>query len=160
VCVDGGLVGEKKMTPISKRLMVIALLFLPATVLSAHDGVDGRFFTNDENGQDVVYDPLTRITWQATSVTTTDWKAALAYCQALSYAGHDDWRLPNINEIMSLIDIDEYQPASHFPSMPSTRFWSSSSCQGDSDESWSVHFETGVVEYEYKVNSADARCIR
>ena len=32
------------------------------------------------------------------------WCEALRYCDALTLAGHDDWRLPNIREPVSIAD--------------------------------------------------------
>ncbi|MCG3141134.1 MAG: Hercynine oxygenase [Anaerolineae bacterium] len=39
------------------------------------------------------------------------WHNALKVCEDLSFAGHSDWRLPNINEISSLVDYSEYEPS-------------------------------------------------
>ena len=33
-----------------------------------------------------------------------DWEEALSYAQNLSYAGFDDWRLPNTKEMQSIVD--------------------------------------------------------
>ncbi|MBF0332853.1 MAG: DUF1566 domain-containing protein [Alphaproteobacteria bacterium] len=33
-----------------------------------------------------------------------DWREALAFCESLSHAGADDWRLPNAKELQSLVD--------------------------------------------------------
>jgi pyruvate, water dikinase len=40
----------------------------------------------------------------ALSVPTT-WQTAIDRCNALDYAGHDDWRLPNIREIESITQV-------------------------------------------------------
>lgn len=40
--------------------------------------------------------------------------------------GHDDWRLPNKNELMTLLDFSQLEePFSSFPDMPADGFWSS-----------------------------------
>ena len=33
-----------------------------------------------------------------------NWEQALRWCEELEYAGHSDWRLPNIKELQSLVD--------------------------------------------------------
>ena len=42
--------------------------------------------------------------WQGGEVISVeDWEAAKTHCENLEYAGHDDWRLPNISELRTLI---------------------------------------------------------
>jgi hypothetical protein len=68
------------------------------------------------SGATVVTDSLTKLMWQgcAARVIGTDecwgltasltWKAALAHCEGLTWAGFSDWRLPSVVEIASLYD--------------------------------------------------------
>jgi hypothetical protein len=50
------------------------------------------------------YDPLTGLCWEEPpSGGELDWDSAVAYCNALSIGGFDDWRLPMIQELVSLI---------------------------------------------------------
>jgi hypothetical protein len=57
------------------------------------------------NGDGTVSDLATGLTWmQADSGRKLDWGQALAYCESLSFAGHDDWRLPNAKELHSIVD--------------------------------------------------------
>lgn len=37
-----------------------------------------------------------------------NWCEALAYCENLTFAGHDDWRLPNIRELQSIVDYGRF----------------------------------------------------
>ncbi|HQB09506.1 MAG TPA: DUF1566 domain-containing protein [bacterium] len=41
--------------------------------------------------------------WQAGKVETNTWQESLDYCEALDFAGFSDWRLPNIDELKSLV---------------------------------------------------------
>ena len=34
----------------------------------------------------------------------TAWHDALAYCENLDLGGHDDWRLPNVKELQSIVN--------------------------------------------------------
>ena len=40
-----------------------------------------------------------------------DWQSAVDYCENLNYAGYDHWRLPNIQELRSIVKYDTYNPA-------------------------------------------------
>ena len=49
-------------------------------------------------------DPTTGLCWQdPPEETTRNWDDAMAYCDGLDVAGHDDWHLPSINELRSLV---------------------------------------------------------
>lgn len=58
-----------------------------------------------DNGDETITDNATGLTWtQNDSGQTLDWDGALNYCESLSLGGSDDWRLPNIKELHSLVD--------------------------------------------------------
>jgi len=82
------------------------------------------------NGDGTVTDGLTDLIWQqADDGVPRDWPAALAYCNGLTLAGHDDWRLPNVKELQSIVDYSRPQPAIDTRSFrqadPAAWFWSS-----------------------------------
>ncbi len=64
-------------------------------------------------------------------MTGASWQEGLAHCEGVDCGGYDEWRLPSINVLFSLANIELYDPASGFAGMPSMRFWSSSSRVGD-----------------------------
>jgi hypothetical protein len=58
-----------------------------------------------DNGDGTITDAATGLTWmQADSGIGMDWPHALEYAEALEFAGHSDWRLPNAKELQSIID--------------------------------------------------------
>jgi len=58
-----------------------------------------------DNGNGTITDSATSLTWmQADSAKGMDWQTALNYCENLDYAGSNDWRLPNIKELQSIVD--------------------------------------------------------
>jgi hypothetical protein len=58
-----------------------------------------------DNGDGTITDEATGLTWMQTdSQQSLSWQAALATCEDLSWAGFDDWRLPNAKELQSILD--------------------------------------------------------
>lgn len=74
-----------------------------------------EYLINDfvDNGDGTITDNATSMMWtQADSGEGMDWEAALAYAQAqneANYLGYNDWRLPNVKELQSIVDYD-YAP--------------------------------------------------
>jgi len=49
-------------------------------------------------------DPVTNLCWQdPPSGDTMNWDAAVSHCENLVHGGNEDWRLPDIDELISLI---------------------------------------------------------
>lgn len=72
------------------------------------------------------------------------WCEALAYCENLSLAGHDDWRLPNVRELQSVVDYGRVGPASDpvFSAAHPHGYWSSTSNALIKDRAWRVEAST------------------
>ena len=82
-----------------------------------------------DNGDGTVTDTVTGLMWQQGEAGAMNWQNALIYCEDLALAGYDDWRLPNRNELHTLVDYTEFNPAIdivRFPgALSSSRYWSS-----------------------------------
>jgi hypothetical protein len=99
-------------------------------------------------------------------------------CNDLVYAGSSDWRVPNKDELKSLIKCtDGTTPGdggncgagnytsptidtSLFPDFPSNWFWTSASYAGLSDDAWYVSFDFGDVGGYFKAGTGSVLCIR
>ncbi|USD39365.1 DUF1566 domain-containing protein [Ferrimonas sp. SCSIO 43195] len=95
---------------------------------------NGGFHANDfvDNGDNTVTDKVTQLQWQQViSDQRRNWEASIDYCQNLNLAGKQDWRLPNIKELVSIVNYNEVNPSieqTFFPNTPyKYYFWSSTS---------------------------------
>ena len=105
-----------------------------------------------DNGDGTVIDLSTGLMWikdpgQSPGGLFYDrmyWYDAINNCENLEFAGWDDWRLPNINELMSIVDHSRYNPA--FDPMIFTQFydmwtpyWSSTTNASWTDGVWVLY---------------------
>ena len=61
------------------------------------------------NGDGTVSDINTGLMWQqVTAPGRYTWLQALNYCETFNLAGYNDWRLPTIKELESIVDLSIY----------------------------------------------------
>lgn len=107
-----------------------------------------------------VTDKLTGLMWMRTpdSIPTT-WANALTVANNLTLCGFSDWRLPNINELESLLNSEVDNQATFLNAQGFTGVqvdgyhWSSSSYAGSAALAWVVHLLDGHVYALSKSNS-------
>jgi hypothetical protein len=143
-----------------------------------HTGQDGELrkgmdwpqprFTDGDDG--TVIDNLTALVWtkdaqQVKGAMT--WVDALAACNDMDFAGHSDWRLPNVRELLSLVDYEAHDPAlpqGHpFDNVQYIFYWSSTTYDASAINAWGVYLCNGYAfnyhkatrAYVWPVRSAD-----
>jgi hypothetical protein len=113
---------------------------------------------------DTVLDNDTGLIWQRNVHTTSIiWDNAKQYCSDLSLGGSNDWRLPTIHELQTIMDVRLYNPAidpAAFPNTPPEQFWSSSLYAGNPGSAWFAHFIGFDVATASVGNSYRVRCVR
>ncbi len=72
---------------------------------------DGRQPSYVDNGDGTVTDLVTGLMWQQDHGTTYTFDEAVANAETFELAGYDDWRLPSIKELYSLIDFSGIDPS-------------------------------------------------
>ncbi len=110
-----------------------------------------------------IKDTTTNLQWQDSELSEAlSWEDALKECDDLAVSGYINWRLPNINELKSIIDIEQYSPAldGNFTQRFSNNYWSSTTNVADKQEAWSVDFNYGEVAATRKDTTAFVRCVR
>lgn len=91
------------------------------------------------------------------------WSAALKAAANQAFAGHDDWRLPNKNELESIVEGRCVSPAINakvFPATPAAYYWSSSPYAGVAHGAWSIDFGYGTVNATIKSGKINLRLVR
>ena len=117
-----------------------------------------------DNGDGTVADNLTGLLWlkDAECFGLRTWAEAFSDCSALgnglceltdgSVPG--EWRLPNVNELLSLIDRSQDSPAlttGHpFIDVQSSYYWTSTTAAYNSDLAWYVYMADGFSDFDTK----------
>ena len=125
-----------------------------------------RFVVDETGGDKIIVDRTTGLEWQApleAHIEDLDWEKALAKCEKSDYAEQDDWRLPNVNELRSLLNYDKHGPATDFPGITEDNdgiFWSSSPYVYIESLAWGVSFASGIVYNSNMDFYYSVRCVR
>jgi hypothetical protein len=83
-----------------------------------------------DNGDGTITDRVTNLMWQKDGYywDSCGIQVAIDNCEALSLGGFTDWRLPNIKELMSIVNYGKNSPAIDQPPFTNTQwghYWSS-----------------------------------
>jgi len=118
------------------------------------------FIRNDTT--QIVTDSKTTLQWQDNADVQKTWTGAIAYCESLTIGSYDDWRLPNINELASIVDRSKDHPATDntFQHVVFSNYWSSSTLAGLERYAWNIHFGYGSRSDSNKYSSFYVRCVR
>ena len=172
----------KNRTPLPVYLSILLLFpsILQAQTIEGYidnEWPDSRY---TDHGNGTVTDTKTGLSWKQCSEGQTassggcsgdassyTWDQALQQPATLNsgggYAGHSDWRLPNIKELASLGALDRNSPSINsalFPSTPSAWFWSSSPYASGSYLAWRFSFGYGYVSSLNRYYNYHVRLVR
>lgn len=88
------------------------------------------------------------------SALSYPWLSALSLAEASTFAGYNDWRLPNLKELQSLVEECTNNPAingNRFPNTPTSysgaSFWTSSPTINNTYSAWTVDFYEGRAQW-------------
>ena len=113
--------------------------------------------------------------WDGTSGSCSGSAAKFSWSEALQRAnnvnvgsageklGHNDWRLPNIKELASLVERKCYDPAVNAAFILNTQsdnYWSSSPFDTSSTAAWAIDFNSGIVNNGNQTNLRYMRLVR
>jgi len=129
-----------------------------------------------DHGNGTVTDTRTGLMWkqcaegfsgtncQVGSRQDLTWAEALDRAESSTFAGYEDWRLPNVKELSSLVEDCRASPAintNHFPNTPpAAGFWTGSPSAFSSNDAWIVVFAYGEARYLDRSNGFRVRLVR
>ncbi len=122
---------------------------------------------------DIVVDKSTGLMWQDTYDNVAHevtWEQAISYCEASTHAGYEDWRLPNINELLFALpntifdhqtelewgDAEYWEPSVDFRQP----YWSSTTHADSEERAWAVESASYNSPEFLKEDSLHVRCVR
>ncbi len=108
----------------------------------------------------LVRDPVTNLHWLKNANLTHEpvsWPQALQAISLLNkQGGSKNWRLPNINELESLVDCAQANPAlpnNHLFADVQDAYWSSTTSMFEPDWAWALYLKEGAVGVGQKSGS-------
>jgi hypothetical protein len=124
-----------------------------------------RFEVLTNMNSEAVLDKETGLVWeQSPSMSTFDWYSAQRHCNRLITGGRLGWRLPTIQELASLMDPTQSNPAlppGHpFGNVQSSIYWSATTSASNPDNAWFGYFFNVTVFLIPKSESWNAWCVR
>ncbi len=126
-----------------------------------------HYINNDyqDNNNGTITDNATGLIWQKSgSNNMLKYKAVKAYIKSLNnsrFAGQNDWRLPTIPELISLLEPSEKSKNLYIdPIFDKTQNWCWSADQASSGRAWLVHFYDGRVRWNLVVSLSYVRGVR
>ncbi|MBN2824143.1 MAG: DUF1566 domain-containing protein, partial [Campylobacterales bacterium] len=99
----------------------------------------------------------------------TSGDTAATYCSNLRLGGYSDWRLPSVEELMSITDKSKVNNGAdklensidaQFLYTNGEIYWSSTSHVGESSKAWTVKFDYGSNRWSNKSDAYFIRCVR
>ena len=103
--------------------------------------------TGDEAG--CITDNLTGLMWvKSPDSTKRTWADAVSYAYTTPRCGHNDWRLPNRNELRSLVNYGQSDSATWlvgegFSNVQADQYWSSTAYGTTTDSAWTINMGDG-----------------
>ena len=129
---------------------------------------DGGRFTN--NGDGTITDNATGLMWASDGIgegcnwgSLKFWAGAIFWAEGLYFAGYTDWRLPNSQELYSIVDCSKFEPSIDTNFFPNTKwkyYWSSTTDPHITDYALRVNFGYGTVSGYHKTSSYSVRAVR
>ncbi len=126
-------------------LLLTALLFADGAVIK--DNKRGLMWEESYHSADV----------------KVDFAEAKRYCRDLNLSGFQDWRVPTLFELLSIVDFTRAKPAIKAPFKQVKKdgsYWTVTPYVRESEERWVVSFKDGATSNAAENYDRYVRCVR
>lgn len=86
------------------------------------------------------------------------WEDAVKYCSLLDFGGRNNWRLPSVKELQSIVrysnvsqNVIGFNPQV-FPGTELNHYWTSTTHKMDPNLAWTIDFHYGNVTYQMRID--------
>lgn len=143
-------------------LVVPSLLMLAGSVCGADSSGPSRFTL--EFGGAAVRDNQTGLVWEQEPDRIHDvWGASVTRCSTKVVGGQKGWRAPSIDELKTLVDASQHDPAlpaGHpFSNIKSEIYWTATPDPKDEIVAWQVSFFSGEPVTDQKSGTRRVWCV-
>lgn len=153
----------KKYALIGAGIVLVIILAISVYYLKARSDVRAGEVLDCGDSTVIYLDE--KLCWQQSANSkVTNWAEAESYCNSLTVGENDDWRLPTLFELGSIVD-KSYETISIndtvFRDTEAKHYWSSTAYEFKDQAHWYVHFEIGHQAYALDFSkNYGVRCVR
>ena len=116
-----------------------------------------------DRGDSTIIDSITGLIWQKYPASDSlTWEQALLYANNLSIGTLTEWRLPNIKELQSLVNIQKGNPAidTGFLKLPTNKkCWTATTLSNHTTQAWYLQTRFGITSYDEKTGRNLVLCV-
>jgi hypothetical protein len=157
-----------------RYLSCLTLLGLLTSATSAHAGAlpvwdkkisgSSRFKLLPAFNGEVVLDKETGLVWEKTASLVGNWRSTHRFCALRNTGGRMGWRMPALEELLTLVDPNETTPAlpegAPFENVLTTRFWTANEDAADTTLAVTVNLDTFDLSSDTKTATRKVLCLR
>lgn len=127
------------------------------------DNFTGLMWAKCTNGTD---HEITPCVGESAAQPKVNWKKAIESGALSTLADYDDWRLPNIKEIQTLVERQCHSPAINETvfdgkeNMLDICYWTSTPASTEGENAWSIDFRLGIISVIAKDTQCHVRFVR
>ena len=121
-----------------------------------------KSFIKDVNSE-MITDKTTQLMWQDNIEAQNIKREGIDnYCKNLTIGDYNNWRLPNKEELLSIVNYNKYTPAIYniFEQVKSDFYWSSTIDIHNINSLWVVNFDDGSTTSYSRKSKNYVRCVR